>query len=103
MNNAIGWAWALVVCVAFFGAALASFACLVVDRRSRGESIVSPRSHCVGCKRTLAAYEIIPVLSWPLLGGHCRTCGAKISPLFFLVELSAACLAGGICAAILFH
>jgi prepilin signal peptidase PulO-like enzyme (type II secretory pathway) len=103
MSTVTELALALVVCIAFLGAALASFACLIVDRRSRGESIVSPRSRCVGCKRSLAFYEIIPVVSWLLLRGRCRTCSTSIPPMFFLVELSAACIAGGVCAAILFH
>jgi len=49
--------------------------------------VVSPRSFCPGCKVPIAAYDNIPVLSWIILRGKCRNCGARISPRYAVVEL----------------
>ena len=49
--------------------------------------MVSPRSFCPGCKVPIAAYDNIPVLSWIILRGKCRNCGARISPRYAVVEL----------------
>lgn len=54
------------------GASLASFFNLVALRDARGESIVRPRSHCDTCQMQLAAYDLIPVLSYIILIGKCR-------------------------------
>ena len=45
------------------------------------------RSHCSHCRTTLAWFDLIPVLSWILLRGKCRTCKASISCLYALIEL----------------
>jgi leader peptidase (prepilin peptidase) / N-methyltransferase len=54
--------------------------------------IVVERSHCPACKRQLAWYENIPVLSWLALRGRCRTCATPISVQYPLVELLTALL-----------
>ncbi len=49
--------------------------------------MVSPRSACPSCGTPIAAYDNIPVLSWIILRGKCRNCGAPISPRYAIVEL----------------
>src|SRR6185369_3470325 len=49
--------------------------------------IVRERSHCPHCKHLLGPLDNIPLLSWLLLRGHCRYCGATISMQYPLVEL----------------
>ena len=73
--------------IGILGALLGSFMNVVVHRVPRGESIVSPGSHCPGCNSEIAAYDNLPVVSWLLLRGRCRNCGEKISARYPLVEL----------------
>ncbi len=56
-------------------------------------SLVGPRSHCPRCGALIRAIDNIPVLSWLILRGRCRTCGEPISVQYPLVELAAAILA----------
>ncbi len=78
--------------ILLFGLILGSFFNVVGLRVPKGESIVKPRSHCPRCKRTLTAWELIPVISYVLQGGKCRGCGVRISPLYPFVELLTAIL-----------
>ena len=78
-----------VVAIAFLGGLIAgSFVTAVAHRVPRGISIVGPRSRCPSCAEQIAAYDNIPLLSWALLRGKARCCGARISPLYPLTELS---------------
>jgi leader peptidase (prepilin peptidase)/N-methyltransferase len=52
----------------------------------RGESIVSPPSHCPNCGERIKARDNIPIVSWLLLRGRCRNCGESISRRYPLVE-----------------
>jgi leader peptidase (prepilin peptidase)/N-methyltransferase len=52
-----------------------------------GLSIVSPASACPRCRRPIRFYDNVPVLSWLILRGRCRDCGARISPRYLAVEL----------------
>lgn len=70
------------------GACCGSFLNVLLDRIPRGESIFFSRSHCEKCKKTIAPYDLIPVLSYLLLRGKCRNCGKKIPLRILLVELS---------------
>jgi leader peptidase (prepilin peptidase)/N-methyltransferase len=75
--------------IAFIGGLIAgSFVSVVAYRVPRGESIVGPRSRCPACGAQIAAYDNVPVLSWALLRGRARCCGARISPRYPLVELA---------------
>ncbi|ANB57228.1 type IV leader peptidase family protein [Anoxybacillus sp. B7M1] len=74
------------------GLLLGSFFNVVGLRVPVGESIVKPRSHCPSCQRTLTAWELIPVVSYLVQVGRCRGCGARISPLYPLMEWLTACL-----------
>jgi leader peptidase (prepilin peptidase)/N-methyltransferase len=78
--------------VAFFGLCVGSFLNVVIARVPRGESIVRPRSRCPGCRKPIAGYDNIPVLSWVLLRGRCRSCGQPISARYPLVEIVCAVL-----------
>ncbi|UYL08967.1 prepilin peptidase [Bdellovibrio sp. SKB1291214] len=75
-----------------FGALFGSFGNVVIYRLPREESIVKPRSYCYSCKKQVAWYDNIPILSWFILGGKCRNCGAKFSFRYPLVELIMATL-----------
>ncbi|MCW3019909.1 MAG: prepilin peptidase, partial [Solirubrobacterales bacterium] len=74
-----------------------SFLNVVVHRLPRHESLVTPVSHCPKCGTPVKPYDNVPVLSWLLLRGHCRGCGAAISVRYPLVEaLSAALCVGAV-------
>lgn len=75
-----------------FGLLVGSFLNVCIYRVPRRESIVWPASRCTECGRHLAWYENVPVFSWLLLRGRCRTCGAGISSMYPLVELTTAVL-----------
>ena len=82
------------------GAIVGSFLNVVVYRLPRRESLVKPASHCPSCGTPVKAYDNIPVLSWMLLRGHCRSCGESISVRYPLVEA----LTGALCVgAVLVH
>jgi leader peptidase (prepilin peptidase)/N-methyltransferase len=70
------------------GLAFGSFLNVCVSRWPAGESVVTPRSHCRQCGRTLAWWENIPLVSWLALRGRCRTCHAWIGWRYPLVELA---------------
>jgi len=70
-----------------FGLIFGSFANVVIWRLPRGESLSVPASHCPLCETPITWYDNIPVLSWLLLLGRCRSCGAPISVRYPAVEL----------------
>lgn len=74
--------------VSIYGFILGSFYNVVALRIPAGESIVKPRSHCPKCGHTLGPLELIPVLSYIIQKGKCRSCKATISPLYSLYELA---------------
>jgi leader peptidase (prepilin peptidase) / N-methyltransferase len=76
-----------ILLIALLGAAVGSFLNVVVHRLPRGESLVRPRSRCPSCEKTLSARDNVPLVSWLLLRGRCRNCGAPISPRYPLLEL----------------
>jgi leader peptidase (prepilin peptidase) / N-methyltransferase len=85
----------VVAFAAVFGAMLGSFLNVCVYRLPRNESVVRPGSHCPGCGKPIAWYDNVPVLSFLLLRGRCRHCGARISPQYVLVEVAGALIWGG--------
>ncbi|QOD93848.1 A24 family peptidase [Chryseoglobus sp. 28M-23] len=72
------------------GAIIGSFLNVVIYRVPAGLSIVHPPSACPACSAPVRAHDNIPVLSWLLLRGRCRDCGAPISARYPLIELGAA-------------
>lgn len=72
---------------ALLGLVLGSFCNAWAWRIANGESIARGRSHCAACGHTLSARDLIPLVSWLLLRGKCRYCGAPISPRYPAAEL----------------
>ncbi len=72
------------------GAALGSFLNVCLYRWPAEESVIRPRSRCPSCETPIAWYDNIPVLSWIVLRGRCRSCGERISIRYPIVELSVA-------------
>jgi len=70
-----------------FGLVIGSFLNVLIYRVPRHKSIVTPPSHCARCGSTLKWYDNIPVISFMLLKGRCRSCGEPISAIYPVVEL----------------
>jgi leader peptidase (prepilin peptidase) / N-methyltransferase len=77
------------------GAVFGSFLNVVAYRLPRHESLVVPASHCPACGALVKPYDNVPILSYVLLRGHCRSCGTRISPRYPLVEALTAALCAG--------
>jgi leader peptidase (prepilin peptidase) / N-methyltransferase len=78
---------ALIVIFFFVGASIGSFINVLADRLPKDKSIVGPPSHCDSCQRRLTALDLIPVFSYIILRGRCRSCGARIPLRVLWVEL----------------
>ena len=76
----------MVLLYAVLGLVVSSFLNVCIDRLPERASIVSPPSHCPACGRRLAPFDLIPLLSYLLLRGRCRYCGAPIPRRVLLVE-----------------
>jgi leader peptidase (prepilin peptidase)/N-methyltransferase len=77
------------------GLALGSFLNVVAARVPLRRSIVRPGSACMSCGAQIAWYDNVPLLSYTLLRGRCRSCGSRISLRYPLVELATALLVAG--------
>ncbi len=82
------------------GLLVGSFLNVCVFRLPRDLSVVRPRSFCPACEKPIAWHDNIPVVSYILLRGRCRSCRERISPRYLLVELATAA-AFGVCVATL--
>lgn len=71
---------------ALFGLAVGSFLNVVIYRVPAGLSVVKPRSRCPRCETPLAERDNVPVVSWLVLRGRCRTCHEPISVRYPVVE-----------------
>lgn len=69
------------------GLIIGSFLNVVIYRVPRGESIVTPGSHCPACGHYLKAWELIPVFSFLIQKGRCRSCQSRISWRYPFAEL----------------
>lgn len=69
-----------------FGAIFGSFGNVIIYRLPLGQSVVTPRSRCQKCGAPVAWYDNIPILSWLILRGQCRKCGASYSIRYMMVE-----------------
>lgn len=81
------------IIVFIFGAIIGSFLNVVIYRVPRGESIVTPRSHCTKCGKIITWYHNIPIISYIILGGKCKYCDEKYSINYFFVEILSAIIA----------
>lgn len=79
----------LLAAAPFFG----SFLGVVIERLPRGEPVLLGRSRCASCGRSLAARDLVPLLSWIVARGRCRVCGARIGWFSPAIELAALGLA----------
>src|SRR5215204_4542393 len=75
-----------------FGLIIGSFLNVVAYRLPRGESVVFPASHCPSCDTPIKPYDNVPVLSWLVLRGRCRSCHKAISARYPIVEAVTAAL-----------
>ncbi len=80
------------IAVTGLGAIIGSFLNVVIHRVPLGQSIVFPHSRCPACDAAIRAYDNIPILSWLILRGRCRTCHAPISIRYPAVEALTATL-----------
>ena len=81
-----------VAAAAAVGAIIGSFLNVVIHRVPREESIAFPASRCPSCGTAIRPYDNIPVVSWAVLRGRCRSCRAPISARYPAVELLTAAL-----------
>jgi len=72
---------------AAFGLCIGSFLNVVIHRLPRGQSVVSPGSRCAACGAPIRWFDNLPVVSYLMLGGKCRACGAHFSARYLVVEL----------------
>lgn len=82
----------LLILLGLFGLIVGSFLNVVIVRVPSGESIVRPPSKCPQCETAIAPRDNIPVVSWLLLRGRCRSCQEPIPAGYPLVEASNAVL-----------
>ena len=83
---------AMLLFVFLAGAAVGSFLNVCIYRMPLEQSIISPGSRCMACGSDVRWFDNIPIVSWFLLRGRCRQCGAVFSIRYPLVELLTACL-----------
>lgn len=82
------------VVIGVFGSLIGSFLNVVAYRVPLKRSIVSPPSACTGCGARIKGYDNIPVVSWLVLRGRCRSCTSPISVRYPIVELCTAVFFG---------
>ena len=81
--------WFLPLNLALLGAVWGSFIAALCSRWPNGESIGAGRSRCDHCATNIAAFDLIPIVSFILLKGKCRACGKKIGALPLIFEVVA--------------
>jgi leader peptidase (prepilin peptidase)/N-methyltransferase len=82
----------LATAVFCFGLAIGSFANVCIHRLPRKESVVIPGSHCPVCSSAVQPLDNIPLISYIVLGGKCRDCATRISPIYPAIEAVTAVL-----------
>src|SRR5687768_6948083 len=87
--------WLLAAMAGCYGLAVGSFLNVCSLRWPVDKSVVRPRSRCPGCGTPVRWQDNVPVFSWLLLRGRCRTCGMGISVQYPLVELTTALVWAG--------
>ena len=77
----------VVTLLAIFGLIFGSFLTVIIYRLPLSQSISYPPSHCENCNKRIKWYDNIPLISYIILGGKCRYCKSKISPIYPIIEL----------------
>jgi leader peptidase (prepilin peptidase)/N-methyltransferase len=77
------------------GLAIGSFLNVVAARVPLRRSVAAGRSACMSCSAEIAWYDNVPLLSYVVLRGRCRSCGARIAARYLAVELATALLVAG--------
>lgn len=77
----------LLILTILLGLCVGSFLNVVIYRLPREMSLASPASHCPNCNYKLKWYDNIPVLSFLMLKGKCRSCKQKISKRYIFIEI----------------
>ena len=88
----------LIVSCGVLGLLIGSFLNVVIYRVPRKLSIVRPPSACPTCHTPIRARDNVPVISWLVLRGRCRSCATSISPRYPIVEITTAILFAGVAA-----
>ena len=84
------------VLAGMFGLILGSFLNVCTFRWPNDESVVAPRSHCPSCDQLIVWYDNIPLVSYLILAGRCRSCAASISVQYPLVEFATGLIWAGL-------
>jgi leader peptidase (prepilin peptidase)/N-methyltransferase len=79
---------AAAILVTIFGVAVGSFLNVCIHRLPLRESLAFPASHCPSCRTPIKPYDNIPLVSYVVLRGRCRACGASISMQYPIVEFT---------------
>jgi leader peptidase (prepilin peptidase) / N-methyltransferase len=82
--------WLVLLIITLLGLCIGSFLNVCAYRLPLGESVVHPRSRCTSCGRMLSWFDNLPVVSWVVLGGRCRTCRKPVSWMYPAVEIATA-------------
>ncbi|MGW8268506.1 MAG: prepilin peptidase, partial [Longimicrobiales bacterium] len=96
MESYVVDAWAVATVAGVLGLVLGSFLNVCTLRWPTDESVVHPPSHCPGCGSPIQWFDNVPVLSYLLLRGRCRSCGVAISPQYPMVELASGLIWAGV-------
>ena len=83
------WIWPLLA-----APLVGSFLGVLIARLPEGRAVALARSHCERCNATLAARDLVPLLSYAMLRGRCRSCVAPIAPFHWQIELAALLVPG---------
>lgn len=76
----------ILAALTLIGLCVGSFCNVLIYRIPLGEEFVKTPSHCMSCSHRLKWYELIPVASWLVQGGKCRSCGVKLSAQYPVIE-----------------
>ena len=77
------------VFVFIFGACIGSFLNVCIYRLPKNESLIKRNSHCMTCGEPIKRRDLIPIVSWCILRGKCRSCGAKYRQIHYSETLNA--------------
>lgn len=88
------WPWIAPLLGVVLGAVAGSFITCAITRIPKGGSLWQPPSHCDGCQRRLGVVDLVPILSWLVWQGRCRTCNCAIGLKVLLIEMVSAIVGG---------